>query len=231
MYVVLALVAASSISAVLAGCQLFREPLPYEVKEMMYNWLDHPPCLPPCWDGMTPGQTTKREALARLRQHPLVTDLEIFEGETPDGKEDGTAYWRWKGTTHEGGEVSYLDSTVYEIGISNPSQLLTFQDVIDAYGEPSHVKASAYPSSDGSHTVYRLDFVYLSQGFALNWSKSNVRKPQFGPEWNAFDLDFFEPTLEGFSLAWGGSPVVAENLVPWRGMLSFDDYCVGSRCD
>lgn len=48
---------------------------------------------------------------------------------------------------------------------------------------------------------------------------------------SAFDLYFFEPTLEGFSLAWGGSLVVSENLVPWRGMLSFDDYCVGSRRD
>ncbi len=227
----LALVTVLSASAVLTGCQLFKEPVPIEIKELMYGWLENPSCLPPCWEGMTPGQTTKQEALAIIEQHPLATDLEIYERATTDGEERGTAYWRWKGTTDEGGLVSFLDSTVYAVTVSNPSKLLTFQDIIDAYGEPSYVKASAYPSSDGSYTIYRLGFVYLSQGFALGWSESNVRKPQFGPDWNEFNLYFFEPTLDGFGLAWAGSAVAGEDLVPWRGMLSFDDYCIGSRCD
>ncbi len=222
-----------SATVALAGCQVFGENRSSELEAMMYNWLEDPPCRPPCWERIIPGQTTQQEALTILRQHPLVTGLEIYDAVIPALADEGEANWRWRGATSGGGSVAYhIDSTVYRISVGNPSKLLTFQDIITAYGEPSHVSAAAVPSTDGNDTVYRLDFVYLSQGFALRWrgSGNNSQKPWYGSGWKDFGLYFFEPTPEGFSLAWG-NPKAAEDLVPWRGMLSFDDYCIGSRCD
>lgn len=110
-----------------------------------------------------------------------------------------------------------------------PPGTLALQDVISAYGQPSHILAGASPSVDGNDTVYGLDIVYLKQGFALGFNSNNNVEPDLGPSWSDFHLYFFEPTLKGFGLGYG-NPRVAEYLVPWRGLLSFDDYCVGSRC-
>jgi len=202
-----------------------------EVEQMMYRWLEGGPCKPPCWEGITPGQTTITEALTILERHSLVTNLETV---IPARSDTGATYWDWKRVNGGGGFVGfYVGQTVYEVCVADPFHFLTFHDVIEAYGEPSHVYAWAGPSTDGRDTVYWLEIVYVPQGFVLHWSKTHRAgeevKPEFGPQWRDFGLCFFEPTKEGFALSWGNLGV-ADSLIPWRGMLGFDDYCQGSRC-
>lgn len=203
---------------------------PTDSDEELRDWLKGIPCKPPCWEGITPGRTTVSQTLSLLRQLPFVTDIENQEAPTGSRANQGEIYWDWKGSSEGGGVIGYrVSSTVCRVRASYPYSLLTLQEVLDAYGAPSHVRAWARPSSDTRYTVYGLDIVYIPQGFALVWDGSNVRKPYLGPDWRNFVFDFFEPTLEGYTMA-HGNPNVTEDLVPWRGMLSFDDYCVGSRC-
>lgn len=41
-------------------------------EDWSYRWLKGIPCRPPCWEGITPGQTTAREAEEILRQSPII---------------------------------------------------------------------------------------------------------------------------------------------------------------
>jgi hypothetical protein len=199
--------------------------------EELRDWLRRIPCQPPCWEGITPGQTTVPQALAILRELSFVNNLQSYDAVSSIQSNEGTADWTWRDHTSSGGSVSYyLDSTVYRLTVDYPSRL-TLQEVLDAYGEPSHVYAGAYPSTDRTHTIYRLDVLYVPQGFALELEGDNsVRPSDFGAGWSNFYLLFFEPSVQGFATAWG-NPGVAEELIPWRGVLSFADYCTGEGCD
>lgn len=203
-----------------------------DVAAAVQNWLNGIPCRPPCWEGIVPGQTTISQTVAIVNQLPFVTDLEIHDATTTSsfaGMDRGVLSFNGSRDQIWGSVSYYLSSTVYLIEVHYPSLLLAFQDVIDAYGEPSHVLAGADPDGGNDDTVYNLEIVYIPQGFALVWIGAGTSKPYFRPNWRNFYLYFFEPTLEGYALAYG-NPRVTEGLVPWRGMLSFDDYCQGTRC-
>ena len=148
-------------------------------------------------------------------------------------KNQAETTWNWVGTASGGGSISYNNDIVFCITVRFPIQIITLQNVIDAYGEPSHLYAWAGPPTDNAdYTVYALGVEWIPQGFALEWlsSPNNTQKPYFGLDWKDFHLTFFKPSLEGFSEAYR-NPQVGDALIPWRGMLSFDDYCVGSRCN
>lgn len=203
----------------------------FDSEQQVRDWLEGIPCRPPCWQGIVPGQTTPTQALAIVQQLPFVTDVQTYTEKLPSTGNTGALYWKWKGSAIGGGSVSYhLDSTVYEITVAYPSKF-SLQDVIVAYGEPSYIHAGAYPSTDQADAVYRLDVLYVSQGFALGLQgRNSVRPDDFGPNWSNFYVYFFEPGLQGFITAWG-NPNVAEAIVPWRGMQSFGEYCTGEACD
>lgn len=199
-----------------------------DVDSLVDNWLRGVPCRPPCWEGITPGQTTYTQSLSILTNLSITKSIETTEAVSASRANEGTIYW--DAQSGIGGSVSYfIDASVYEITVDYQSRV-AFREVISAYGEPSHIYAAAYPGSEAAITVYRLDIVYLSQGFSLGWKLANDLKPSFDSEWRDFYVYFFEPTPEGFSLAWG-NPQAASELQPWRGMLGFDQYCVGSACN
>lgn len=230
-----------SISIILGGCQPINtnntfevtnvpSPTPMSILVSAEKWLRKTPCAPPCWEGITPGETSGAEARNILSQLPYVTAIEVYEG-ADSGYYQDKGEISWEGISGSGGRIKYyLPSTVYLITVDY-NHRINLQDVTNAYGNPSHIRAAALPGiDDEAVTLYFLDVVYLSQGFALNWKgDGGTQKLTLKPNWSNFYLSFFEPIEAGFALAWG-NPSIIESLTQWRGLLSFDDYCKGERC-
>lgn len=197
------------------------------------RWLKGIPCRPPCWEGITPGKTTPAEAVEILRSSPLVANAKMATD--PLLSSLGYVIWDWVGG-RAGGEANYstqaLTQTLYIIG-PYLSTSFRFQDVIQAYGEPSHILATAAHGPDiGSGISYYLQLVYLPQGFAL--AAGGSRKPALSEDMFLNGPSFFAPTTEGFIAAFGEAGIAAGLLTPWQGIRSFDFYCKdqenGSAC-
>lgn len=97
-------------------------------------------------------------------------------------------------------------------------------DVIQAYGEPTHVIANAY-HSDGQ-TSYVLEYVYLPQGLRLTYPSRGKYKPPLKASSRFGEVTFFSPSLDGLVAAGSGSTEILKLLKPWEGFRDFDYYCV-----
>ena len=187
------------------------------------DWLAGIPCRPPCWEGITPGQTMASEAERILRQHFQVGKLNHFQFDTIPYC---IVYWeRWK-NGYGGGNVTYHRDTsiVSLIGLSFPHDF-TLAEVMQAYGQPSHVLALAERNFERLNEInYSLVVVYEPQGFLLLWHWMYPQRPVIDQRLSFRTVAFFEPTVEGLEYALG-NPVHAELLVPWKGLVDFQEYC------
>src|SRR5688572_2209141 len=56
------------LAVMLGGCTANSESI-----DLLTHWIDGIPCEPPCWQGITPGQTTAFQAVEILRSNAIVT--------------------------------------------------------------------------------------------------------------------------------------------------------------
>jgi hypothetical protein len=189
-------------------------------RDALARWLTGVPCRPPCWEGITPGQTTADEAVKLLQHNPSIATAEQVI--LPAVKDYGKVIWTWReGDT--GGSASFHPGqaplTIYEtdVGFSQPLQL---REVIQAYGDPSHVIATAgYNPDHGSGRSRNAVIVYRTQGFALTID------PDIRADTLVHVVKFFPATSEGLTNTF---PEVAEYpdlLVAWQGVQDFAFYC------
>lgn len=189
-----------------------------------YRWLNETPCRPPCWEGIIPGQTTAEEAVGVLSISPVIAAAEVVTN--PLMPDRGYVLWEWV-DRGEGGEAIFHAQTpsspVYAIHPNLPTTF-RFGDVIQVYGEPSHVMARSYYGPDvGSGIFYDLSIVYLSQGFILYDGKGG--KPVLSADTRFSGVTFFVPGDEGLEAALGGTDPYLTWITPWQGMKDFDFYC------
>ncbi len=187
-----------------------------------YRWLKGIPCQPPCWEGITPGQTTAAEAVEILERSPLIATVEITS--VPLLPTIGLVIWDWV-DGEEGGEAVFNTPPSNLVYLVHPSLPITFRlgDVIQAYGEPSHVIARSHREPHSSDISYDLSILYRPQGFILIGS-AGYSKPILSAD-TLVSVTFFAPNDEGLQAALGGAAAYPEWLVPWQGMKDFDYYC------
>jgi len=204
-----------------------RTPLPTKPSppgDWLGRWLKGIPCRPPCWEGITPGQTTPIEAVEIWEQSPVITAVKIVTlGITP---ETGIVTWNWVSSGEKGGEAYFHtqppSSPIYAIHPYLPPCKL--RDVIQAYGDPSHVAATSYYPSDSSDMFYSLSILYLSQGFIL-FSEGGRSKPILSEDTSLESVIFFAPGIEGLQKASLALAIDLERFAPWQGIKDFDFYC------
>lgn len=192
----------------------------------MRAWLAGEMCRPPCFLDIVPGETSIEEALTRLQARPEATAVgTYYDGNSPEVLK--AIDWHWQGYPDTIAGTVAANLTTHRVsmittGFPGESNL-ELDDVIQAYGEPSHVLAEAHRGTDTPDVSLWLEVVWLDQGLALSWRRG------------AFDVDtsldaidyhpaFFVPTLDGYAALWG-FPIVLEQLTPWRGVKSFGAYC------
>jgi hypothetical protein len=72
------------------------------------RWLQTIPCRAPCWEGVTPGQTTPAAAVRLLQQSPIITNVQQIEFHDVH-----LGYITWDWLTHQkGGEAHYHTDTL-----------------------------------------------------------------------------------------------------------------------
>ncbi len=207
---------------------------PAPPSDWQYRWLKGIPCKPPCWEGITPGQTTPAEAVEILKRSPIVSTANLEPD--PLNTKYGYLVWNWIGNVtgskgYDGEAKYYAQDPTKPVYIIRPKFGISFKlgDIIQAYGEPSHVIATAYPNPDiGSGLTYSVKIIYLSQGFAFDKgivTKDESYKPIINGELYLLGPDFFAPDLDGFGAAFRGLQPQPKLLVPWEGFKSFDFYC------
>jgi len=198
-------------------------------KDLTYRWLKSIPCAPPCFEGITPGQTNTAEALALLKQNPLIDKATVGQ-EPPTSTGYGLLSWNWVGgkitTNDEWGTVGSMaqDTNPAKTIILIFPKLTTYKlkEVIQAFGEPSHVAATDETIPEGYPHTYVLKFVYLKQGFFVETKFSKLATSSVEDEVNS--PIFFAPGSEGFA-KFKYPPV----LVAWQGHKSFNFYCRSSN--
>lgn len=191
-----------------------------------YRWLKGIPCRPPCWEGITPGQTTAAEAVEILDRSPVIATVEMTK--SPLISEQGQVIWSWVGREgREGGWAAFHAQTpsspIYAVYPYYSPASFRLGDVIQAYGEPSHIIAKAFPRPDREGVDYDLRLLYRSQGFVLGVGGS--AKPVLNADILLERVSFFALNDEGFEAALGGVAGHPEWVVPWKGMKDYDYYC------
>ncbi len=197
------------------------KPMPIDWQS---RWLRGVPCRLPCWEGITLGKTTASQAVELLQNSPLISTAYISV--TAGMPELGYISWKWAdGTAGGGASFNAIETTPFVGGIK-PYYPVGFRlgDVIDEYGEPSHILATAYYNPDRIGISYHLKIVYRSLGLILE--TGGASKPVLSTNTD-FDAVFFAPTSEG--LKYIEAPNHPEWLVPWEGMKDFEFYCQDSE--
>ena len=179
------------------------------------EWLDASACAPPCWEGITPGETT----LYQISKDTNKTSTKLdFDG--PHAFSDGSFYFGW--TYNENGNLypavqatteSNLDMTIgdlqFEFGL--PGSYLSVNDIISHFGEPDYVGIDEDMAGCGAVIFYSDKRVWLrlerkkmgdnyiinkgtglSRSYYLSESKRDERLKSFYPfrnqleSWNGY---------------------------------------------
>ena len=195
-------------------------------EDWSYRWLKGIPCRAPCWEGITPGQTTAEEEVQILQRSPIVTAVKITA--IPGAPDVGVVEWNWTNTGRRGGGAEFHAQTPSSpIYLVAPIFPVSFKlgDVIQAYGEPSHIIASSYYGPDiDSGVFYDLSILYLPQGFIIGVAGGRV-KPTLSVDTLSEAVVFFAPGEEGLRSAFQWAAAYPNGLIPWQGMKDFDYYC------
>ncbi len=205
------------------------------------QWLEKRSCQAPCWEQLTPGISTLADVDARLSQLQYIDDLQ----KQPEYNQNpGIIGWRWKHYAESGGSIEYytkkppfanppLDVILrINLGMDRP---LTFQEVIAAYGEPSHIMLTAEHSVHLG-LIYYFSVVYLEQGFSLEpYASDYRRKPTMSVDTTFGLVSMFPPGAQGFDAAVEPAFPIrqpSQFLVMWEGFsVDMNVYCREMRAD
>ena len=102
--------------------------------------------------------------------------------------------------------------------------LFNLRDVLQSFGEPTHVIAIARQKSiDRTDLCYETRVVYLPQGLMLQ--SDCFAKPDLKENTLFAQVVFFVPGLEGLRDASGVAERHPDWVLPWQGFKGFDFYC------
>lgn len=211
----------SKVSQKLAGLQ-----------DWQHHWLEGIPCRPPCWEGITPGQTSFNDAVELLKKNPATTMVQISEG----SDKKPFASWNWLNNLSSANIQLNTNNGVIEARAGKSGTITKISsrlpasfklgEIIRVYGEPSHVWATWEGNphagiNDIPAVYFYVHLVYLPQGFKVYFWDNY--KPVLS-ETSLFEEPvFFMPEIEGLTEAYSKQWV--KFLVPWGGFQTFNFYC------
>ncbi len=124
------------------------------------NYLSDLPCSAPCWQDITPGQTTRPEVIEKLKNLEYIQVSSIKEA---GNSEYGGVTWYWKFpiTAPYQNSISWDKNIVQEIrlGVYNK---LTVEEVIGIFGPPEGIDVGE--GGVPEHWYLIFDLYYPSKG-------------------------------------------------------------------
>lgn len=192
------------------------------------GWLQGIPCRLPCWERITPNQSGLDEAIQLFKQNPLIDNKSIKVSEPPQTQPPdfiGNVIFNWQ-DARRAVYARYTTKTTKRIITSITVfyyNTFKLKDIIDAYGEPTHVEALLIPNN-GIH--YSIRFYWLSQGLSVG-PPSSSKSYNLSADMPISDSDGAIQLLgiqhaEELNGLNGGKSYF---LVPWQGYKDFAFYC------
>jgi len=123
---------------VAAACVSCGEPSPLDT-----SLLTGEPCEPPCWQGLTPGESTEEDVAEFIRATRFVDTRTIYRGRlTRRGEVVGVSI-QWSSTAGVGGRSNsfHIEGGVLKDIIISPDYDLTLQRLFERYGPPETYRA------------------------------------------------------------------------------------------
>lgn len=132
------------------------------------TWLDQPSCNLPCWQDITPGVTTREDALSVLENMPEVKIIY--------NKNDGLTWYFGKDT--EGGNIKFSETgIVSNIWLSSTISDLQLENIVEVYGFPKNVQP--FDCRDG---MCDTGLIYPDLGIMLCVYVSNINEDNLAPQ-------------------------------------------------
>ncbi len=184
------------------------------------------PCLPPCWYGIIPEETSIRAAVQILMTIPFVDPKSVKETTRDLYKNtDKSILWNYQGTSDFGGDLSIKNGSVIWWQVSYPNYL-NLEDIVDVIGVPNWVWAGRAGGGEIVAHVYR--FYFRRSGLLLESRMygTNMRqdsKVLLDPEIEITRSTYFRPqTIESYLVNIVGaseeqSDQIKELYRPWPG--------------
>jgi hypothetical protein len=191
-------------------------------------WIQGSPCFVPCWEGVTPGKSTKQDAVDIWKDNSLFRKVAIYNSEHYAGVgtikfELNTISSVFRGnalfTTSE--KIEYIDSIV----LVN-SYDISLDELIQSFGPPDDVIAAILPNySDASEKEWILNIIWILKGFAFTQHNVGLY-PQIDGHSRLPIITFFSPGVEGFRKTGLATDTKGDYypLIPWHGFDKFEGY-------
>lgn len=221
----------------LAGCAIYQaqiEPSPFPtrlppqtpsaavaaaIKDSVFG---NPSCALPCWNGITPGITTRSDALKILRDSPFIQETSLQSRNLV--ADSGAVIWDWKASHNfeEGYQgLSWNAGIVDDITLFPPN--ISVEEMINRYGPPEKVGIANIGTPEDVENAISLYYAY--RGFEIQVNDIyGYRDAQLKPSDLITYVSLFEPkTIEEYLSSLGWQDVSNLNLPDWRGYGNLDD--------
>lgn len=142
-----------------------------ETKLQDISLLSGEPCEAPCWNGITPGETSYRDAEVIMKSSGRFT---ISEESEPEGENPGRVFSFAEGENQPCCQVISRDGETITSFLLQLKPEMTFGPVFDKFGEPQYV-AGQEVSEEQAYAVFVYpDTPMVIYSFVAGGSQGNV---------------------------------------------------------
>jgi len=203
--------------AVVCGCS----PKPVSVQTGL---LTGEPCAPPCWQGLTPGQSTEQELAVVLDTSEQVDPRSLRQESGGCGQ---LTYWRNRDpfpslSTQSGWTTNYACTShkVLKVVMEYLGYEVRLEQLLENYGPPDALRAQ--PAGVPERPYVEVSLYYPARGLMCQLELSDQDEP-LRPETRVIRAWYFAPTtLESLANPGSGVPFppaeyAADALQEWQG--------------
>lgn len=174
------------------------------------------PCAAPCWQGITPGVTSRSQAMAVLQESPYILQDTLREAGT---EERGGVTWEWRTPGRRlQPSISWRNGIVQEITLGLTYDL-TVEEILNKYGPPEALSAGL--GGIPEHWYWIIDLYYPQRGLQFK-AYTREYSALFEPSTEVGGVLLFVPmSLEERVTAVFNDPAIASQVIdtirPWQG--------------
>lgn len=188
------------------------------------TWITNNTCSPPCWNGITPGETQLPQALESLKSNPEIAPATV--------RSMGSWYIFndeiiWSFRTGGNGRLYILDDTVSMISLNLQGMMefggMEFEEAVQIFGTPEFIYNSP---AQGDFVWYNIFVIYPQRGILFGYSETKIKRymrAEIRPDIPLGFIMFYDPEryeeyidaeLLSFALP---AKAFLEGLQPWNG--------------
>lgn len=195
------------------------------------NLLNSVPCEMPCWYGIVLGESSVGEAIDRIENSGFFGYISSYKINLRRYSKEGITFgWNIEANDDAEGYDSFLsqdanllygesrDGLVDRINVTYPIHRLS--ELIEAFGQPSHVSASYSDVTERNLISWRADIIWMQKGLLFTVSRLSDVPQDIATDLPLSRAVYFPPSLDGYRQA----GFEDSGLRLWDGYSSFYHY-------